>query len=65
MPLAGVVVTAPKVPPPAWPVMAHAVTDVEPPPVEPAGVTVMLDVAAPAAPAGKVTVVSAAFGAGV
>jgi len=64
MPLAGVVVTAPKVPPPACPVMAHAVTEVEPPPVEPDGVTEMLDVVAPAAPAGKVTVVSAAFGAG-
>ena len=64
MPLAGVVVTALKVPPPAAPVMAQAVTEVEPPPVEPAGVTEMVEVVAPAAPAGKVTVVSAAFGAG-
>ena len=64
MPFAGVVVTAPKVPPPATPEIAHAVTEVEPPPVEPAGVTVIDAVAAPAGPAGNVTVVSAAFGAG-
>ena len=63
-PLAGVVVTAPKVPPPAAPVIAQAVTELVPPPVEPLGVTVIVDVVAPAAPAGKVTVVSAAFGAG-
>ena len=56
--------TAPKVPPPAAPEIAHAVTEVEPPPVEPVGVTDMVDVVAPAAPAGKVTVVSAALGAG-
>ena len=64
MPFAGVVVTALKVPPPACPEIAHAVTDVEPPPVEPLGVTEMVEVVAPAKPAGKVTVVSAAFGAG-
>ena len=64
MPFAGVVLGAPKVPPPACPEIAHAVTEVEPPPVEPLGVTEMLDVVAPAAPAGKVTVVSAALGAG-
>ena len=58
------VVTAPKVPPPTAPEIAHAVTEVEPPPVDPEGVTEMLDVAAPAAPAGNVTVVNAAFGAG-
>ena len=64
MPFAGVVVTALKVPPPAAPVMAHAVTEVDPPPVEPFGVTEIVVVVAPAAPAGNVTVVSAAFGAG-
>ena len=64
MPFAGVVVTALKVPPPAAPEIAHAVTEVEPPPVEPAGVTDIIDVLAPAGPAGNVTVVSAAFGAG-
>ena len=53
-----------KVPPPVAPEIAHAVTEVEPPPVEPAGVTEMVDVVAPAAPAGNVTVVNAAFGAG-
>ena len=53
-----------KVPPPAAPEIAQAVTDVEPPPVEPVGVTEMVDVVEPAAPAGNVTVVSAAFGAG-
>ena len=58
------VVTAPKVPPPTAPDIAQAVTEVEPPPVEPVGVTEIVDVAAPAAPAGKVTVVNAAFGAG-
>lgn len=57
-------VTALKVPPPAAPEIAHAVTDVEPPPVEPLGVTEMVDVVAPAKPAGNVTVVSAALGAG-
>lgn len=57
-------VTAPKVPPPTAPVMAHAVTEVEPPPVEPLGVTDIVEVVAPAAPAGNVTVVSAALGAG-
>ena len=64
MPFAGVVVTAPNVPPPAAPVIAQAVTDVEPPPVEPVGVTEIVDVVAPAAPAGNVIVVRAAFGAG-
>jgi hypothetical protein len=64
MPFAGVVLTAPKVPPPAAPEIAQAVTEVEPPPVEPAGVTEMVEVAAPAGPAGNVTVVSAALGAG-
>ena len=64
MPFAGVVVTAPKVAPPAAPEIAQAVTEVEPPPVDPAGVTEIVAVVAPAAPAGKVTVVSAAFGAG-
>ena len=57
-------VTALKVPPPAAPEIAQVVTEVEPPPVEPAGVTEIVDVVAPAAPAGKETVVSAAFGAG-
>ena len=56
--------TAPKVAPPTAPEIAQAVTEVEPPPVEPAGVTEIVVVAAPAAPAGNVTVVSAAFGAG-
>ena len=56
--------TALNVPPPAAPEIAQAVTEVDPPPVEPAGVTEMVDVVAPAAPDGKVTVVSAAFGAG-
>ena len=64
MPFAGVVVTAPKVPPPAAPEIAHAVTEVEPPPLEPEGVTEMVVVVAPAAPAGKTTVVNAALGAG-
>lgn len=64
MPFGGVVVTALKVPPPAAPEIAHAVTEVEPPPVEPLGDTEMVDVVAPAKPAGKVTVVSAALGAG-
>ena len=64
MPFAGVVVTTPKVPPPAAPEIAQAVTVVEPPPVEPTGVTEMDVVAAPAGPAGNVTVVNAAFGAG-
>lgn len=64
MPLAGVVVTAPKVPPPAAPTIVQPVTDVEPPPVEPAGVTEMVVVVAPAGPVGNVTVVNAAFGAG-
>jgi len=64
MPFAGVVVTALKVPPPATPEIAQVVTEVEPPPIEPAGVTEIIDVAAPAPPAGKVTVVNAAFGAG-
>ena len=64
MPFAGVVVTAPNVPPPAAPVMAQAVTEVDPPPVEPVGVTEMVVVVAPAAPAGKVTVASAALGVG-
>ena len=64
MPFAGVVLGAPKVPPPAAPEIAHAVTEVDPPPVEPVGVTEIVDVVAPAAPAGKVTVVSAALGAG-
>ena len=57
--------TAPKVAPPATPEIAHAVTEVEPPPVEPAGVTDIVDVVAPAGPAGNVTVLNAAFGAGV
>ena len=57
-------VTPAKVPPPTAPVIVHAVTEVEPPPVEPLGVTEIVVVVAPAAPAGKVTVVSAAFGAG-
>ena len=56
--------TALNVPPPATPEIAHAVTEVEPPPIEPAGVTEIADVVAPAGPAGNVTVVSAAFGAG-
>ena len=56
--------TAAKVAPPATPEIAHAVTEVEPPFIEPAGVTVMLEVVAPARPAGKVTVVKAALGAG-
>ncbi len=63
-PLAGVVVTAPKVPPPTAPKMVQPVTDVEPPPVDPAGVTEIVVVAAPTAPAGNVTVVNAAFVAG-
>ena len=58
------VVTAPKVPPPTAPDIAQAVTEVEPPPVDPEGVTEIVEVVAPAAPAGKVTVVNAAFGAG-
>ncbi len=57
-------VTALKLAPPATPDIAHVETEVEPPPVEPAGITEMLEVAAPAPPTGKVTVVSAAFGAG-
>ena len=56
--------TALNVPPPTAPVIAHPVTEVEPPPLEPDGVTEIVVVVAPAAPAGKVTVVSAAFGAG-
>ena len=64
MPFAGVVLGALKVPPPAAPVIAHAVTDVDPPPVEPLGVIEIVDVVAPARPAGKVTVVSAGLGAG-
>ena len=64
MPLAGVVVTALKVAPPATPEIAHAVTEVEPPPIEPAGVTDIVDVVAPAGPVGNVTVDSAAFGIG-
>ena len=57
-------VTALKLPPPAAPEIAQAVTVVEPPPIEPAGVTEIIEVLAPAPPAGKVTVVNAAFGAG-
>ncbi len=64
MPFAGVVVTAPKVPPPAAPEIAHAVTDVDPPPLEPLGVIEIVEVVAPATPLGNVTVVRAAFGAG-
>ena len=56
--------TAPKVAPPAAPEIAQDVTKASPPPLEPAGVTEIVVVVAPAAPAGKVTVVSAAFGAG-
>ena len=56
--------TAPKVAPPAAPEIAQDVSKAWPPPVEPAGVTEIVVVVAPAAPAGKVTVVSAAFGAG-
>ena len=56
--------TASKVAPPAAPEIAHPVSVAEPPPVEPAGVTEIVVVVAPAAPAGNVTVVSAAFGAG-
>ena len=62
--MAGVVVTALKLLPPATPDIAHAVTEVEPPPIEPAGVTDIVDVVAPAGPVGNVTVVNAAFGAG-
>ena len=56
--------TAPKVPPPAAPEIAQAVTEVDPPPVEPLGVTEIVEVVAPAAPAGNVTVVNAGLGAG-
>ena len=51
-------------PPPVAPTMVQAVTDVEPPPLEPLGVTDIVVVVTPAAPAGKVTVVNAAFVAG-
>ena len=57
-------VTALNVPPPTAPVIAHPVTEVEPPPFEPVGVTEIVVVVAPAIPAGKVTVVNAALGAG-
>ena len=57
-------VTALKVPPPAAPEIAQASTEVIPPATEPAGVTVIVEIVAPAAPDGKVTVASAAFGAG-
>lgn len=64
IPFAGVVVTAPKVAPPAAPEIAQDVTKAAPPPLEPVGVTEIVVVVAPTAPDGKVTVVSAGFGAG-
>jgi hypothetical protein len=54
MPLAGVVLTAPKEAAPA-PEIAQPVTADWPVPAAPAAVMLMLALAAPAAPAGKVT----------